>query len=952
MLVEKKDVFLRLLEKSGLLSESELAEARRYSEQEPADPISIAKRLIRAGVLNKWQANHLLRGRFALSLGKYPFLDQIDTGRDQRLYVSKDPNSGGLVELKVLSRRQSASDPAMVERFQDQGGRLASLNHPGLAKVHAMERVEGNCVLVAEHVAGRTLADVLSEGKPLPVETAAGYVLRVAEALAYAHGHGCVHGDLRPSHVILDEQGEVRVARLGFTSLVAASGGKTKDEGPAAEAEWCYLAPECRGEGAETTPAGDIYSLGAILFTLVTGRPPEGPQTATAVREARPDVPPTLAGLIERLLATSPGDRETDAEGVAQTLQAWMARQTAVANQGRAGRSANRSPKRASEKVGAIRPPAIPAGGQPTAPAPPKLPEPAADAKQEDTGDEPEIEVLPADEPVGDLGINTKARRRPRVPGSKPKKRSSLIGRFSQSAYLAGAAGGGIALVALIALGLVVFGGGSPDESANDAEPEVAVAEPVDPVDPEPEPTDPLAHIESDPDPLETDPVLPQESDPEEADALIAMAPADERPVEDGGAGEESADAGGEISADEFDSAADHEPPMDASETPPESGTEDDSEDASDPAREEEPPEETPEGEETPEEEETPEGDENQEEPEEEEPVEELPPPFSDLPAIVSIPSLDAGEAMEPVTLGNIYAGQGELCFIRMRGGSSAARGGHTFSMRNADGGLAERDWEISFRPSGGEDRLIAQLSWNDQSELVFQWQPVAADEPLAAHLVNCVLSFTCRGETHVAGFRRAESHPPLAIDWEEGTTRQEWEFPLPPEPDDLWVEIVQLEGAQHSIDPQPPIIRASRGEAWVRLAGAGGVLMLKIETDIRRGFLVTVSPHVRFRQDRPPERLNMRQLNTVRQNLQAMIQQGTMGMKQAKTVQSKLPEAQRKRAEQEMRTLENELNMEQETLKQFEEFEKLLKQVQPRLHLRLFYRADGSEVSMLRIGE
>ena len=322
---------------------------------------------------------------------------------------------------------------------------------------------------------------------------------------------------------------------------------------------------------------------------------------------------------------------------------------------------------------------------------------------------------------------------------------------------------------------------------------------------------------------------------------------------------------------------------------------------------------------------------------------------FAELPPVVSLPALDSPEALEPKTLGSIYATRDDQCFIRMRGGEHAIKGNRVFAMRNAEGGTAERDWEINLRDSSAAGEVkIANLALNDKFQLVFQWQAAAKDDPAAAHLINCALSMTSRGDTHVVFLRQPMQTPELEIDLKEAATRHSMKFDMLPDPDKIRLELRSVKGVKHTIEPQP-VMNAEKGEAWIKLQDGGGMVSLKVETDMKRDLQMTFTPHVRLNPDGKPERLVVRQVQSAKTQLQAAVNQWGMLVQQGQAImKSKAPEQQKKQAEQYLRNYENELKISQENLTKFEAFEKMLEEFKPQINFRVFYDADGSEINLL----
>ena len=259
---------------------------------------------------------------------RYRLLGVLGSGGMARVYLAHDGVLGRDVALKVL-REQYADDEEFVERFRREAIHAASLNHPSVVQVYDQGRAEdGTYFMAMEHVPGGTLKERIAEAGPLSPSEAVGIASRVADGLAHAHEQGVVHRDVKPHNVLLTASGEAKVADFGIARAVSArtTTGSNLMLGTAA-----YMSPEQVG-GERVGPQSDLYSLGVVLYEMLTGRLPheaDGP-IATAMkhlnqppphpRDANPTVPEGLDALTARLLAKDPKDRYPDAAALAEDL--------------------------------------------------------------------------------------------------------------------------------------------------------------------------------------------------------------------------------------------------------------------------------------------------------------------------------------------------------------------------------------------------------------------------------------------------------------------------------------------------------------------------------------------------------------------------------------------------------------------------------------------------------
>jgi serine/threonine protein kinase len=218
--------------------------------------------------------------------GRYQLEAEIAKGATGTVWRALDTATGERVAVKLL-RPESAAQPDVVDRLLTEAELLAELDHPSIVRVRDLVSASGGYALVLELVNGPDLKHRLRAGGPLPPAVAADVVAQVADALAYLHGRGIVHGDVKPGNILVPVDGTpVRLADFGVASRVPSppvSGGPATPAGPwALRATPEYVAPEMVG-GAAAGPASDIYALGIVLYELLSGRTPYRGGTATEV---------------------------------------------------------------------------------------------------------------------------------------------------------------------------------------------------------------------------------------------------------------------------------------------------------------------------------------------------------------------------------------------------------------------------------------------------------------------------------------------------------------------------------------------------------------------------------------------------------------------------------------------------------------------------------------------
>ena len=230
------------------------------------------------------------------------------------VYQARDTDLGRVVALKALPA-EAAADPARRERLRREARAAATITHPGVATVYALEEIDGQLFIAAEYVEGQSLRDVLA-GAPMPAERAIGLAIEIADALSAAHAGGVVHRDLKPENVLLTAHGGVKVVDFGIASLEVEDGPRLTVDG-AILGTPAYMAPEQLAGGAVDSRT-DIYAVGVLLGEMLSGRHP-------MVRGDRPAFPTGLDAIITRCLQPDPAARFASAADLRWALAAAAA---------------------------------------------------------------------------------------------------------------------------------------------------------------------------------------------------------------------------------------------------------------------------------------------------------------------------------------------------------------------------------------------------------------------------------------------------------------------------------------------------------------------------------------------------------------------------------------------------------------------------------------------------
>jgi serine/threonine-protein kinase len=264
----------------------------------------------------------VVRGRFVIER-------ELGRGGMGIVVLARDLALDRLVAIKVLPS-VLARQPHLRERFLREARTAAGLSHPNVVPIHAVEAHGDVVFFVMGFVDGETLARRVARGGPLPAREATRVLRDVTWALAYAHGRGVIHRDVKPDNILLDRaSGRALVTDFGIARVEDAPSSLTLDGHVMGTAQ--YMSPE-QAAGEPLDGRSDLYALGAVGFVALTGRPPFVAPTVPAllamqvmhdappVASQRADVPPRLAAVIDRCLAKRPDDRFPSAEALAAAL--------------------------------------------------------------------------------------------------------------------------------------------------------------------------------------------------------------------------------------------------------------------------------------------------------------------------------------------------------------------------------------------------------------------------------------------------------------------------------------------------------------------------------------------------------------------------------------------------------------------------------------------------------
>lgn len=260
---------------------------------------------------------------------RYNVSETLGSGGMSTVYLAHDEVLGRDVALKVLNRDLTKQEE-FVERFRREARSAAALSHPNIVQVYDRGESEDDDYYIAmEYVPRGTLKDRIQHEGQLGARTAVEVAVQIAEALKEAHEHGVIHRDIKPQNVLVTTSGDVKVADFG---IARAASSPTMTRENLALGTAAYMSPE-QATGEKVGPTSDLYSLGAVMYEMLTGEPPyKGNEPlsvamrhvndpAPSPAEKDPEIPEGIDNLVVRLLAKDPKDRPESAEALIPALR-------------------------------------------------------------------------------------------------------------------------------------------------------------------------------------------------------------------------------------------------------------------------------------------------------------------------------------------------------------------------------------------------------------------------------------------------------------------------------------------------------------------------------------------------------------------------------------------------------------------------------------------------------
>jgi serine/threonine protein kinase len=263
------------------------------------------------------------------NIGQYQIVEQIGQGGMATVYRAYQPSIHRNVAIKILPS-QYAQDPNFVKRFEQEAKAIAALEHPHILPVYDFGTQDGLTYMVMRYIKGGTLSNLM--GQNLPYDRVVSLIGDVARALDYAHKQGVVHRDIKPSNILIDDNGEPLLTDFGIAKMMAGSGATQLTGAGSVLGTPAYMSPE-QAQGVKIDARTDIYSLGVILYELLTGQQPYRAETPVAIvlkhvsepltppRMINPNIPDPLERVVIKAMAKEPEQRYQTAGEMQRALQ-------------------------------------------------------------------------------------------------------------------------------------------------------------------------------------------------------------------------------------------------------------------------------------------------------------------------------------------------------------------------------------------------------------------------------------------------------------------------------------------------------------------------------------------------------------------------------------------------------------------------------------------------------
>ena len=339
----KREIFINLLERSGLLSAEQLEQSKTWQGQVK----EIAEQVVRREWITPWQVQQLLRGRTAFELKRYVLLEQIGEGGMGAVFKARKRGMDRLVAIKLM--KNEGVDKIAQQRFLREIATLGAVHHPNIVAALDADQIGEQTFLVMEYVEGKDLKSWLTDFGRLPLDWACEVIMQSALGLQHAHEKGLVHRDIKPANILIvsglpGEIPQAKILDLGLARFTEENVEGNLTQTGQVMGTVDYMSPEQARSTKHVDIRADIFSLGCTLFKLLSGEVPFAgsnvmeklmarTRPAPLLSSLRSDIPPVLDQILARMLAVSPKDRYATPLEVAQALAPFSMSQAGVSDE-------------------------------------------------------------------------------------------------------------------------------------------------------------------------------------------------------------------------------------------------------------------------------------------------------------------------------------------------------------------------------------------------------------------------------------------------------------------------------------------------------------------------------------------------------------------------------------------------------------------------------------------
>ena len=261
---------------------------------------------------------------------RYQILAPIGEGGMALVFLARDLRTGHDVAIKFL-RPEYKENPDFISRFQREANAASKMSHHNIVNLLDVGTTE-NPYIVIEYVNGKTLKDIIRDSKALPEDVSVQIAIRILSALQHAHQAGIIHRDIKPQNILVNQKGYIKVSDFGIARMVGTKTATIPDADKSVMGTVHYFSPE-QAQGEMATVSSDLYSVGVVLYEMLTGKVPFDGDTPVAIalqhvqarprplREINPDVSPSVEAVVMKALEKGPVNRYHTALEMAQALK-------------------------------------------------------------------------------------------------------------------------------------------------------------------------------------------------------------------------------------------------------------------------------------------------------------------------------------------------------------------------------------------------------------------------------------------------------------------------------------------------------------------------------------------------------------------------------------------------------------------------------------------------------